>query len=59
MIIIKLSKPSQVSTARYLPITVSSTIKFANDHTRIVYTRIVYREVVGWLGVDGNWFGRG
>jgi hypothetical protein len=47
MIIINLSKPSQVSTARYLPITVSSTIKIAYNHMRIVYTRVVYREVVG------------
>jgi hypothetical protein len=49
MIIINLSKPSLVSTARYLPITVSSTIKVAYDHTRIVYIICtVYREVI-WL----------
>jgi hypothetical protein len=36
MIIINLSKPSQVSTVRYLPITASKTIKVAYGHTRIV-----------------------
>ena len=59
MIIINLSKPSQVSTARYLPITVLSTIKVAYNHMRIVYTPVVYREVVGLLRVDGYWFRRG
>jgi hypothetical protein len=38
MIIINLSKPSLVSTARYLPITVSSTIKVAYDHTLVLFT---------------------
>jgi hypothetical protein len=38
MIIINLSKPSQVLTARYLSITALNTIKVAYDHTCIVYT---------------------
>jgi hypothetical protein len=36
IMIINLSKPSRVSTARYLPITVSNSIKVAHDHTHIV-----------------------
>ncbi len=54
MIIINFSNSFQASTARYLPITVLSTIKVAYNHTHIVY-----QEAVGWLRVDGYWFGRG
>ncbi len=49
MIIITVSKPSQVSTGRYLPITVSSTIDkgFIWPHTYCDKTCVVCREVVG------------
>jgi hypothetical protein len=47
IIIINLSKPYQVSTVRYLPITASNTIKVKYGHTCIVYTRNVCRRVVG------------
>jgi hypothetical protein len=59
MIIINLSEPSQVLTARNLPIAALNTIKVAYDHTCIVYTRDVCRRVVGWLPVDDYWSGRG
>jgi hypothetical protein len=59
MIIINLSKPSQVLTASFLLITVLSTIKVAYNHTHIVYTRVVRWEVVGRPRVEGYWFGRG
>ena len=52
-IIINLSKPSQVLTASCLLITVSSPINVAYDHTCILYTRLVSREVVGRLRLDG------
>jgi hypothetical protein len=54
MIITNLSKPSQVLTARYLPITVSNTIKVSYDHTRIVC-----REIVGLTAWSGYWYRQG
>jgi hypothetical protein len=46
MNIINFSKPSQVSTARNLSITVSSTIKVAYYHSRIVRMYCVYLRCV-------------